>query len=302
MIPEFPIFKTLELADQADVEKFTSKFPPSSDFNFAGTWSWDIRNKMQISQLNNNYVIRFVSYLTGEPFYTFLGTNKINETIEELLINSIKEGMEPAIKLIPEYCNVGINTKRFRVEEDRDNFDYIYDLEEQRSLPGKKFSKKRNHVSTFLREHPTARATILDLANEKIQEECIALFHKWALGKFAKDENFELHEEIIVIEKLFMAVDKFNLVGVGVYIENQLAAFCINELTDSEYVMAHIAKANVFIPGVSAFLMHKTADLLTGYNKRYMNYEQDLGVEALRQAKERFRPAFYLKKYSLTFM
>src|SRR3989338_6915620 len=80
MIPEFPQFKKLELSDKADVEKFTLPYSPYSDFNFTGTWSWDVRDKMQISQLNTNYVIRFINYISGEAFYTFLGKNNTTDT------------------------------------------------------------------------------------------------------------------------------------------------------------------------------------------------------------------------------
>jgi len=48
MIPEFPQFKNLELTDKIDVEKFTSKFPPYSDFNFVSMWSWDIKGEMRM--------------------------------------------------------------------------------------------------------------------------------------------------------------------------------------------------------------------------------------------------------------
>lgn len=65
MISEFPQFKKLELADKKDIEKFTSKFPPYSDFNFVSMWSWDIRGEMRVSQLNGNLVVRFTDYLTG---------------------------------------------------------------------------------------------------------------------------------------------------------------------------------------------------------------------------------------------
>lgn len=85
MIPEFPEFKKLELSDKKDIEQFTSKFPPYSDFNFVSMWSWDIKGEMRVSQLNDNLVVRFTDYLTGEPFYSFLGNNKVNDTAEKLL-------------------------------------------------------------------------------------------------------------------------------------------------------------------------------------------------------------------------
>ena len=57
MIPEFPKFKNLELSDKNDIEKFTSKFLPYSDFSFVSMWSWDIKGEMRIAQLNGNLVV-----------------------------------------------------------------------------------------------------------------------------------------------------------------------------------------------------------------------------------------------------
>ena len=102
MIPLFPQFKKLELSDKESVYALLSLYPPYSDFNFAGTWSWDVRNKMQISNLNGNYVIRFIDYVTGEPFFTFLGEHKVNETITLLLDIARSENYTPELKLIHE--------------------------------------------------------------------------------------------------------------------------------------------------------------------------------------------------------
>ena len=67
MIPQFPEFKSLELSDKKDIESFTKRFPPYSDFNFVSMWSWDIKEEIRISQLNGNLVVRFTDYLTGKP-------------------------------------------------------------------------------------------------------------------------------------------------------------------------------------------------------------------------------------------
>lgn len=72
MIPEFPNFKKIELSDQKEIESFTSKFPPYSDFNFTSLWSWDTHTNMQISILNKNLVIRFNDYLSDSFFYSLL--------------------------------------------------------------------------------------------------------------------------------------------------------------------------------------------------------------------------------------
>ena len=93
MIPEFPQFKNLELTDKKEVEKITGKYPPYSDFNFVSMWSWDIKGEMRLSILNGNLVVRFTDYITGNPFYSFLGNNEVNDTVEKLLELSKKEGL-----------------------------------------------------------------------------------------------------------------------------------------------------------------------------------------------------------------
>src|SRR3989344_9175835 len=98
MIPKFPQFKNLELSDKKDVEKFTSQFPPYSDFNFVSMWSWDVKGEMRLSTLNDNLVVRFTDYLTGKPFYSFLGNNKVNETAQTLINLSKKEGLKPELR------------------------------------------------------------------------------------------------------------------------------------------------------------------------------------------------------------
>ena len=85
MIPDFPSFKNIELTDKEDVDRFTLEHQPYSDFNFISMWSWDIKEKMRISQLNGNLVVLFTDYITGESFCSFLGTHNVNETTEILL-------------------------------------------------------------------------------------------------------------------------------------------------------------------------------------------------------------------------
>jgi hypothetical protein len=128
MIPEFPNFKKLELTDKEGVEKITSKFPPYSDFNFTSLWIWNIDDKMTISELNNNLIVVFSDYLSGKSFISFIGKNKIPETISELIKFSEKKYQTSFLKLIPEEVANVISKSMFKIEPDRDSYDYIYSL------------------------------------------------------------------------------------------------------------------------------------------------------------------------------
>ena len=88
----------------------------------------------------------------------------------------------------------------------------------------------------------------------------------------------------------------------GVFIENNLIAFCINELKESEYVVSHVIKADPAFGGAYSFLIQKSAEILTDNGKKYLNYEQDVGNPSLRLAKNLLRPCFFLKKYKVSYV
>jgi len=300
MIPHFPKFKKLELTDKEEIEKINVKYPPYSDFNFVSMWSWDIKGEMRISQRYGNLVVRFTDYLTGEPFYSFLGNNKVNETTKELLELSKKEGLKLQLKLVPEDSLTGLDPNKFRAEEDRDHFDYLYSIPELKNLEGSKFVRKRNQVAIFLRSYPSAETKIIDLKDKNIQGDIINLSLEWLKKKIELEGIFESHEEV-AISRLLLAINNCYLVGVGVFSNGKLIGFFINELTKSEYVVAHASKVNKSFVGINSFLMKKNAEVLFSFKKLIFNYEQDLGMENLRDAKTRFRPTQFLKKYKLTY-
>ena len=170
MLPEFPNFKKLELSDKEDVEKITHKYPPYSDFNFVSMWSWDIKGEMRISQLNGNLVVRFTDYITGDPFYSFLGNNKVNETAETLLQFCKKEGAKTILELVPEDSIKGLNIKKFNIEEDRDHFDYIYPINSIASYLGSEYQKHRKMVRRFEKQHKFEILTLnlMNVNNQKL--------------------------------------------------------------------------------------------------------------------------------------
>ena len=52
----------------------------------------------------------------------------------------------------------------------------------------------------------------------------------------------------------------------------------------------------MFYVGVYEFLMQLSAQILMEKGYKYMNYQEDLGIDGLRRAKLAFRPTGYLRK------
>lgn len=296
MIPEFPKFKKLELSDKTEIENFTSQFLPYSDFNFVSMWSWDIKGEMRLSWLYGNLVVRFTDYLTEELFYSFLGNKNVNETVENLLNLSIKEGLKPKLRLVPEDSIKNINVQSLEIAEDRDHFDYILstkvlkDFNSTNSL----VQRKKRAVNSLRKSYsPTVRS--LDSSDINHQKEII---------RFIKESL----PDDKVIEREFLAISRFmgshkdpNCLIMGAFINSKLVGFCFAEILKNKFANFHFWKADTktFKPLYSFLLQEKARLLISKYNIEFLNIEQDLGIQNLRKWKESFGSQLFLKKYTI---
>ena len=297
MLPLYPTFKNLELEDKESIEEITNKFPPYSDFNFVSLYSYNTDNDALISNLNDNLVINFRDYITNEPFYSFIGINKIVETAKELLDRSEKEKAMEKLQLIPEsVIQADIRLiENFDVTEDRDNFDYILDIPEISTLEGEKYHNKRHAVNRFHKETENHKAINLDLSKEEIQKQVIDLFDLWVKMRNKNIEETE-HEKKAII-RLLKAASQLDLIAIGVYVNNKLAGFAVAEILKNDYAIFHFIKANTEHKGIfESLYMFKAKELMKN-KRKFWNIEQDLGIENLRKSKEQWNPSHFLKKY-----
>ena len=293
MLPQFPQFKHLELSDKVAIEAITSKYPPYSDFNFTSMWSWDVKGEMQISQLNGNLVVRFNDYATGDPFYSFLGDSEVDDTARKLLELSTKEGLEPVLKLLPEISAVKMDKKSFVIGEDRDQFDYIYTIDDLINYQGSGLKTERNLLAAFLRRNKNVRITLLDLKSNDNKKAILALNNLWGINK-----GVDIPFEKKALEKFFSICDYNAYIAFGVFIDDKLIAFSINEKsTGTVFTNCFFANADTTYCGISAFLMNTSSKILKSFGFKYINYEQDLGINGLRKAKEAFKNTNFLRKY-----
>jgi len=299
MIPKFPQFKKLELKDEKDVEKFNSQYQPYSDFNFISMWSWNIEDKIYISILNDNLVVRFLDYVTNKIFYSFLGNNNTNDTVKKLLELSKKEGLSVELKLIPEDSIKGLDFSKFKIIEDRDNFDYIYKVENLKDMSGGKFEVKRKRLR-FFKKNFEHEIKILKLNNFNIKNEIINLFNDWAFNKGKTISYFQ--NEFSALIRLLNCSNSVNFFVIGIYFKNKLIAISITGHTHSLYNIGHFQKTHApLFKGLNDYLVNTLAHLLFNENIQYMNCEQDLGITGLRINKESYAPYKYLKKFIVSF-
>jgi len=299
MIPEFPTFKGLEIADKEEIEKITSQHDPYSDFNFTSMWSWDIKGEMKISRLNDNLIVKFTDYISGEPFYSILGINEVDRTIKFILEFSRKDLNQGSLRLVPHITVERADTNLFLLNEDRDNFDYLYDLKLLATYHGRLMDTKRNLVNRLLKYRPGINSELIDISDPNIQREILLLVDLWEKNKIDSRKAAEKKNEVAALKRLFTAGNSLSLVNIGIYDGDTLTAFSISEILKEPYVITHFAKSDATFPGIYTFLMRETCKYMLCYDRSILNYEQDLGLPNLRFSKKSFRPVEFLKKYEI---
>lgn len=179
----------------------------------------------------------------------------------------------------------------FLIEEDRDNFDYVYDRDKLVSLSGKILHKKKNHYNYFVKNYNYKDFRITSDNIEPIVEAA----KNWC--KRHSCRGYLLYELRSIIE-LLNNLDKLNLVGMAVSVDDKIVAFTIGEKVNSDTAIIHVEKADSEIRGSYNYVNRAFAEkYLEGI--KWVNREEDMGIEGLRHAKMSYAPEKFAKKYTI---
>ncbi|HUA13105.1 MAG TPA: phosphatidylglycerol lysyltransferase domain-containing protein [Candidatus Sulfotelmatobacter sp.] len=292
MLQKYPLFSRLTIEDKKSIEKIVEKFDPYSDFNFTSLFSWD-DGTTEISLLYDNLIIKMSDYSSSKTIYTLIGQDKIDETLLSLF------GRTNKVDLVPEVVIKNINKPDlFAIKEDRDQFDYVYNIPEQINLTGGAFKLKRNKLNHFMKNQSGDMAVKkIDFRSKSIRSDVMSILKQWTTEREVQGK--ESARELEAIRRLFDYSQSLNLSGVILYIEGAAVGFSINEAVQKDYAICHFQKALYVFKHIDVFLSNITAKEMKHFGCKHINWEQDLGMPGLRRLKESYKPDFYLKKYTI---
>jgi len=299
MIPEFPEFKDLDLSDKEEITHLTRQFPPNSDFHFISVYCWDIDKKTQISRLNENLIVRQINCLNDEMYFSLIGLNNVPLTVEAISKFLKQKQLPLTLRWVPEETVKCLNGISAKVSEDRDYFDYIFNIEDLYHAKGRKYKSYRHDIAKFKRLYPHVNSKFIDLTNSEIGNQINKLFKSWAEKRNEYLDGDSVTEEKALNKLIASAVEFKTLVAIGVYDNLEMIAFSIEDLSTSEYGFALFWKANTNYIGLYDFLQNEATNLHYSKGIKFVNWENDLGIESLRASKLRHKPAFFLKKYKI---
>jgi hypothetical protein len=172
--------------------------------------------------------------------------------------------------------------------EDRDNFDYLYLRTELAALSGKRFHKKKNLVNAFNNAYPSHEMKTL---RRGLIPDALEVLETWREDKGSGGDYVASRESLEFFEEL-------NMKGALFYIEGKPAGYCLGEtLARGRMFTIHFEKALDAYKGIYQYINQAYAASLPNY-LTYINREQDLGDEGLRQSKMTYRPCGFVRKFT----
>ncbi len=182
--------------------------------------------------------------------------------------------------------------ERLSVDTDRDYWDYLYDAESLKTFAGKKLSGQRNHVNRFNRLYPECRFVLLNENNlERAREFCQRF-----VSERQNDLNVSKEEGRASIQMLDYILE----MGVGGFLElnGEIIAISLGEAV-GDTLFIHVEKALHEFSGVYQVMVSEFAKQFAVGEVKYINREEDDGVEGLRRSKLSYRPIQLLEKYNV---
>ena len=183
---------------------------------------------------------------------------------------------------------------KFLFLNDRANHDYVYSVDELAELKGKKFHSKKNHVNRFNRDYE-GRYEVVPMSAELVGEALKML--KYIDDKKQVD-GFEaemLRMEAEALQDILPVYDRLGLEGCAILIDGRLEAYAFGGALGDDTIVEHVEKANTDFAGLYQKINNEFCRMMQGKYK-YVNREEDMGLEGLRKAKTSYKPVKMIEK------
>jgi len=297
------IFNKLSLEDKNSIDKYISPYKfLSCEYSFTSLYIWKDACDIQYTIYKHALILKKKDFDGNYHFMQPLGYARedLGEIIEKLKAYREETNMKYLFKDLEESFieefNVLLNEKNeFYIEEDRDNFDYLYEAKKLMTLSGKKLHSKKNHYNAFTKSY---NYEVVEINHERVINDVIEAAQKWF--EETNEKDIKLYYELLAIKDIVNNMSLLNLNGVAVYVDGKVAAFSIGECLNEKLAVIHIEKGDKNINGIYSFIAKTLIDKCFN-NSEIINREQDLGIDGLRRSKMSYYPLKLEKKFILSF-
>jgi uncharacterized protein len=291
-------FKALTLEDKELFDQYLNRSKYlTCEYAFTTLYIWRKALDITFCVYKDSLIIKKHSTDDGSYFMQPIGykIEDLEAILSKLIEYKIEHNMEFLFRNVEEPflldLKQAISENLIEIGIEENNFDYIYESEKLINLSGRKLASKRNHFTRFINTYPH-KVENINIENAAL---CIEASKKWCCehgcGGFL---SYELNSIIDMLSN----IDKLSFKGIVVYVDDVVSAFTIGEKVNEDMAIIHIEKAFSNVHGLYTFINRTFAGMYFE-DVKYINREDDMGLEGLRKAKQSYHPFKLERKYTV---
>ena len=246
------------------------------------------------SWLNNNFGI-----LSASHVYKISDFKELANFCNKMNIKKLAE--VPIIdKLIDEVSEFAL------IEKEIDAAEYLYDVKKLINLKGRSFSDQRYRINHFNKLYPGADFSYShNLPSQKVAGGIKEIYEIW--HDFSTQSSMDISHEEEALER-YLSIGKLtnpkilnNTMNFYLNYQGKLIGYAMVEIVKDSYAVGHFLKLNLNISGSTVYFIHKICEVLDQMGVKYLNAQEDMGVEGLREFKQKLRPDKMCYAYTVVF-
>ena len=264
------------------------------EYSFANLFLW---GRQKVAILHDHAVL--FSQFNRRSIYPFpVGQGEKKKVLDAIIADAQERGIPCRItglgaeemalleKLYP---------GKFRFHCDRDSFDYIYDISDLADLKGKKYQRKRNHFNRFAQNFPYYTTEPLGSGNRSAVK---TMVENWYIDRLAENPQGDFHMEQVALRKALEHYEELGMEGLVLRHGEDILAVTLGSQLSQDTFDVQFEKARWDVDGAytainclfARYLRQKYPQL------RFLNREEDMGLEGLRKAKQSYYPHHMVEK------
>ncbi len=289
-------FKHISIDDKENYQKLLDVTGERGcEYSFANLYLW---GRQTMAEADGNIV--FFSQFNRRSVYPFpIGNGDRRSAIDAVIHDSKMRGIPCRITGLTAAdveALTDLYPESFRIHSDRDAHDYVYSVDDLGDLKGKKYHRKRNHLKRFKETYPEA---IYERVTTENEDKAKAMVDLWYEERLAVDPDSDFCMEKHAIAKAFRHREELGLEMLILKIGDEVAAFTVGSRISPDTFDVHFEKAlsqydGAYVAinnGFACYIRDKYPEI------KFLNREEDMGIEGLRKAKLSYYPHHMVEKW-----
>lgn len=290
---------SVTLADKSWIDPLVwAEGSSSADFNFGNIYLWDNSFHQQVAQLGDRVIV--MPCYEQMPFFAWpVGTGALAPVIQEMARYAKAQGFPFTLRgVTAEHLPLveALFAGRYTLESERPLWDYLYSAEKLDTLAGKALHGKRNHINRFTTDNNWSYSAL----TQADFPACQAFLDGW-LAASDQDMDDGLNDEHMAIVRAFEHFEPLGLEGGILRVDGNPVAFTLGEPVCQHTFVVHFEKACADINGAYTMINREFVRQVRQKHPdvQWINREDDMGLDSLRQAKQSYHPDKMVEKYTV---